>query len=98
MSGKLVNLAVQVLPESRSRHPYDIVDEAIKLIADSGFVYRVCPFETVVECTLDEGLDLIREIHKICRLAGAGKMMAYIKIQTDFEGDVKIDDKMEKYV
>ena len=32
----LVNVAIQVLPNSKSIHPYNIVDKAIELIQKSG--------------------------------------------------------------
>jgi uncharacterized protein YqgV (UPF0045/DUF77 family) len=97
MKEKLVNIAIQVLPESKTIHPYAIVDRAIKVIEEEGYPYKVCPFETVVECTLSQGLDLVGKIHKNCSLGGVDKMMTYIKIQSDFERDVFIQDKMEKY-
>jgi len=97
MKKKTINMAIQVLPGSADTHPYEIVDEAIKIIAGSGFPYQVCPFETVVECNLDEGLELIRKIHGQCRLSGADTLMTYIKIQTDFSENVTIENKMKKY-
>ncbi len=92
-----VNIAIQVLPESKTRGKYELVDEAIKVIIKSGYEYKVCPFETVVECTLPQGLELVEAIHNSCKEGGAEKMMAYIKIQSDFSNHVSIDDKMEKY-
>ncbi|VAW23527.1 hypothetical protein MNBD_BACTEROID01-2582 [hydrothermal vent metagenome] len=97
MMNNTVNVAIQVLPESTKKGKYELVDEAIKVIAASGFNYKVCPFETVVECTLDEALALVEEIHIACGLAGAEKMLTYLKIQVDFNSSVAIKDKMEKY-
>lgn len=97
MKNKQVNLAIQVLPVTDSGISYDIVDEAIRLIAESGHTYHVCPFETVVECTLEEALTLVEQVQKVCRSAGAKKMLTNIKLQIDFEGEVTIADKMEKY-
>ena len=44
-----VNLALQILPTSKTIHPYLIVDKAIEVIAVSGLRYKVTPFETVME-------------------------------------------------
>ena len=90
----LINLAIQVLPQSEIKEPYDIVDDAIKVIQESGLRYKVCPFETVVECTLEEGLRLISEVQKACYNS---KTMTYIKIESAADSDVFIDDKMNKY-
>lgn len=90
-------MAVQVLPEADRGISYAMVDEAIRVIGSSGHRYQVCPFETVVECTLEEALELVRQIHAACERAGTHRMLTYLKIQTDFGGDVTIEDKMEKY-
>ena len=46
---KQVNIAVQVLPFSKEYDVYPIVDEAIRIIKESGVKHRVTPFETVLE-------------------------------------------------
>ena len=92
-----INLALQVLPQSNETHPYAIVDKAIEVIANSGLPYKVCPFETVIEGSWDELMELVKKIHNVCYDNGTHKMMTYIKIQSDKQSDVRIDDKMEKY-
>ena len=92
-----VNVAFQVLPEADGEISYRVVDEAIRIISDSGLVYRVCPFETVVECTIQEATELVHRIHEACEKAGTRRMLTYLKIQADFTRDVEIADKMEKY-
>jgi uncharacterized protein YqgV (UPF0045/DUF77 family) len=92
-----VNVAFQVLPEADGEISYRVVDEAIRVITESGLTFRVCPFETVVECTLTEATDLVHKIHKACEKAGTRRMLTYLKIQADFTKDVEISDKMEKY-
>lgn len=93
----LINAAIQVLPRSGTKGTYELVDIAIELIQKSGLVYRVCPFETVVEGTFDEVMDLIKRIHLAVYAGGADEMIANIKIQTRNNQDVFIDDKMMKY-
>lgn len=92
-----VNLAIQVLPQSDSRHPYSIVDKAIELIQNSGLKYKVCPFETVIEGNWDEVMDIVKKVHEICYQNETTKMMTYIKIQSQNNEDVTIASKMEKY-
>lgn len=94
---KKINLAIQVLPQSDTRHPYSIVDKAIEAIQKSGLKYMVSPFETVVEGTWDEVMALVKEVHETCYANDTTKMMTYIKIQTQNNEDVTIADKMEKY-
>jgi uncharacterized protein (TIGR00106 family) len=92
-----VNVAIQVLPISSTRHPYEIVDIAIDLINKSGLKFVVTPFETVVEGDYDRIFQLIKDIHFTCHQAGAQEMICNIKIQSSSDTPVTIEDKMQKY-
>ena len=91
-----VNIALQILPTSKLIHPYQLVDKAIEIIANSGLKYRVTPFETVMEGNYDEIMIIVKKAQQACYDAGAESLMTYIKIQSSTE-DVTIDDKMVKY-
>ncbi|MEA2107167.1 MAG: thiamine-binding protein [Bacteroidota bacterium] len=92
-----VNVAVQVLPKSRIKEPYTLVDEAIKVINDSGLRYRVCPFETVIEGPYQDIMSVVEKLQEVCFEKGADEMLVYVKIQNRKNGNVTIEDKMEKY-
>lgn len=94
---KTINVAVQVLPEADGKIKYSLVDEAIEAIRKTGLKYRVCPFETVVECRYDELPGVLEAIHTACEKAGTQRMLTNLKIQVDFQNGVAIEDKMEKY-
>ena len=70
-----VNIALQVLPSSTTKHPYTIIDKAIELIQKSGLKYRVCPFETVIEGEYDQIMELIKKIQLECLDFGAEKLL-----------------------
>ena len=93
---KTVNIALQVLPTSTTVHPYLLVDKAIEVIEKSGLRYKGTPFETVMEGSYDEIMEVVKLAQEACYEAGAETMMTYIKIQSSRK-DVSIDDKMEKY-
>ena len=97
MGNNKINMALQVLPQAEGKNSYDLVDQAIHLIQESGLTYQVCPFETVIEGKFDELMDLVKRIHQELEKNGTEKLMTYIKIQTVFQQDVTIDDKMHKY-
>lgn len=97
MKNNKINLALQVLPQAEGKNSYDLVDQAIQVIAESGLTYKVCPFETVIEEKYDELMDLVKRVHEVLEENGTEKLMTYIKIQTVFQQDVTIDDKMQKY-
>jgi uncharacterized protein YqgV (UPF0045/DUF77 family) len=91
-----VNIALQILPTSKTIHPYLLVDKAIEVIAASGLHYKVTPFETVMEGSYDEIMQVVKQAQQACYNAGAESLMTYIKIQSSTM-DVSIEDKMEKY-
>ena len=93
---KTVNIALQILPTSKTIHPYLLVDKAIEVIAASGLRYKVTPFETVMEGSYDKIMEVVKAAQDACYTAGAESLMTYIKIQSS-TNDVSIDDKMEKY-
>ena len=92
-----VNVAVQVLPISKQKEAYDIVDSAIELIEKSGVKYIVTPFETVMEGSYDALMEVVKGVQNVCYSAGAEKVMCYVKIQSVANADVTIDDKIGKY-
>ncbi len=94
---RTINVAVQVLPEADGKIKYELVDKAIEAIVSAGFNYKVCPFETVVECTFEELPQLLGKVHEACNFAGTERMLTNLKIQVDFHKHVTIDDKLEKY-
>ena len=91
------NIALQILPTSKTTHPYSIVDAAIAVIAASGLKYRVTPFETVMEGNYDRIMEVVKLAQQACYDAGAESLMTYLKIQSNGNGDVNIEDKMGKY-
>jgi len=92
-----VNVALQVLPKSKTKDSYDVVDQAIKVIQESGLKYRVCPFETVIEGPYNEIMQVVQEVQEKCFDYGADELLVYIKIQTKKDSKVTINDKMAKY-
>ena len=97
MKDNKINLALQVLPQAKGKNSYDLVDSAIQIIESSGLKYKVCPFETVIEGKFDELMNLVKQVHEELKKNGTEKLMTYIKIQTVFQQDVTIEDKMSKY-
>jgi uncharacterized protein YqgV (UPF0045/DUF77 family) len=97
MKNHKINLAVQVLPSSNDKHPYDIVDKAIEYIQSTGIKHEVCPFETVLEGEYREIMDTVEKIQDVCYAAGATGLLVNMKIQSRQDGDVTIEEKTGKY-
>ena len=92
-----VNISLQLLPGSKTKDTYEIIDRAIEIIAASGIHYRVCPFETVMEGDYEEIMQLISKIHTECMEYGAENILSFIKVQISKDKDVLISDKTGKY-
>lgn len=92
-----VNVALQVLPSSESKHPYAIVDHAISIIAESGLKYKVCPFETVLEGEYNRIMEVVKKVQLACLDYGAESLISFVKIQMVKNMDVSIEDKTGKY-
>ncbi len=97
MTDHTVNVAIQVLPSGGKSFAYSVVDRAIETIAASGLIYRVCPFETVVEGSYEQVIQLMREIRDVCFEAGAEDILINMKWQIGHNKDISISDKMGKY-
>ncbi|WP_343307682.1 thiamine-binding protein [Chitinophaga niabensis] len=97
MHNHTINLALQILPQVAADKVYAVVDEAIAVIHNSGVKYRVCPFETVMEGTYDQLMEVVKQAQEVCFKAGAGQILVFMKIQNNSGGDVSIEDKTGKY-
>ncbi len=97
MKNKVVNIAVQILPFSTKLKSYDVVDQAIEVIACSGVKYRVTPFETVMEGRYERLMEIVQDVQSVCYEAGVDSVLCNIKIQSNKEGLVSIEDKTGKY-
>ncbi len=96
-TGNKILLAIQVLPTTNATHPYYVIDKMIELIASKGYKYLVCPFETVVECTLDDALMLVKEVHQECFKYDTQSLLINMKIHSIRNAHATIDDKIAKY-
>ncbi len=91
-----VNLSLQVLPRVPDERIYPVVDEVIKMIAETGLYYVVGPMETTIEGELDQLFEIVKKAQEICISEGATRVMSMIKLDYKPEG-VTIDEKIGKY-
>lgn len=96
MSNK-VNIAMQVVPLVNPEKLIYVIDQAINIVIDSGIKYRVCPFETVMEGTYNEIMDIVARAKDACMLAGANEVLINLKMQIAKDKDVLMHDKTSKF-
>lgn len=92
-----MNAAIQLLPGGEKSKAYDIIDQAIEIIKQSGLEYKVCPFETVIEGEYSAVTEIIRQIRDKSFEAGANDIIINLKLQFGAKKDILIQDKMSKY-
>ncbi|ASB50868.1 thiamine-binding protein [Alkalitalea saponilacus] len=93
-----VNVAVQVIPVAPNHDLYEIVDQAISVIINSGVKYQVTPFETVMEGDYNQLMEIVKQVQEVCYTAGADKIICFIKIESSRDNAVLIEDKTGKYI
>ena len=93
---KKITMAFQVIPKVEEAQIYAVVDEAIKVVENSGLVYEVGPMETTLEGEPDEIWAVIKDAMEACVQAGASRVMTNVKIDYVPQGST-IAEKISKY-
>ena len=96
MSNKKINAAIQLLPIDTKEVRWDVVDKAIAIIKHSGLNYKVCPFETVVEGSMKEVMNLIEKIKDTILEKDCEEILINIKIHAATR-DLTFDEKLTNY-
>jgi uncharacterized protein YqgV (UPF0045/DUF77 family) len=97
MENHKINAAIQLLPLSNNIDKYKIIDEAIALIKVSGLSYVVCPFETVVEGSYTEVMQLIENIKNSALQGQNEEIILNLKLHCNKHKNLFIDDKIGNY-
>jgi uncharacterized protein YqgV (UPF0045/DUF77 family) len=91
-----VHVAIQIVPISKG-HPYPIIDKAIEVIKNSGVDYRVGAMETVMQGDYKMLMEVAQKAQEVCLQSGADEIVVTMKVHAKKDGDVKWEDKLEKY-
>ena len=96
---KLANslISIQIIPKTKNGEdviPY--VDEAIKVIQDSGIKYEVHPLETTIEGEMEELFAIITKMNKRMIEIGSSNVITQIKVLYQPSG-ITMEDLTGKY-
>ena len=97
MHSFIVNAAIQLVPITQDRHPYDWVDEAIAIIQRSGITHEVGPFSTVLEGTYQQVTDVIHQVNEYLFEKGCPEWISNIQLQIRSGGPVTGEEKISKF-
>jgi uncharacterized protein (TIGR00106 family) len=95
MANSLVS--IQIIPKTKNGEdviPY--VDEAIKIIAESGLKYEVHPLETTIEGDLTTIFTLLTKMNERMMEIGSKNVISQIKVLYQPTG-ITMEDLTEKY-
>jgi uncharacterized protein YqgV (UPF0045/DUF77 family) len=94
---KIMNAGIQVVPVNIVDPTYSIVDKAIAVIQQSGMEYTVTPFETVVNGTMDQILQLIAQLKTTAEEAGADEIIINTRFHSKKTADNIFNSKIDKF-
>lgn len=92
-----VNVAIQLLPLTKTEKVFPLVDKAIEIIRSSGVKHVVCPFETVMEGDYTQIMNIVATIQEACLNDNAEDLIINLKIHIGKNKDIYISDKTDKY-
>ena len=98
MENRTINAAIQVVPLIGNPMAYQIVDECIAIIQQSGLHYEVGPFETAIDGTYEQIIDIITKIKNHCLTLNANEIIINTKMSFRKNGDALMDEKINKYM
>ncbi|MGE7182538.1 thiamine-binding protein [Peribacillus sp. NPDC006672] len=87
-------ISIQIIPKGENVIP--LVDEAIKIIDESGVKYEVHPLETTMEGELSELLSVIEKMNVRMIEIGSPNVISQVKILYQPSG-ITMDTLTEKY-
>lgn len=94
------SMAIQILPNiAETEKSVAVIDEVIAYIKTKNLSMVVCPFETVIEGTLDEMMEILKHSILLAEEAGQADVLTNIKIaySKGKQGVLSIDEKTTKH-
>lgn len=92
-----INAGLQVVPHAKNLQLYPIIDEAIKVIQNSGLRYIVTPMETVIEGYYDEVLEVVKKAQEAALASGAQELVVTLRLHIKKDSDVSFEEKTQKF-
>jgi uncharacterized protein YqgV (UPF0045/DUF77 family) len=86
MDHQYINASIQLIPINSSA-AYNLIDEAIRLIQSKGIQHQVTPFNTVVDCTYQEWINLVHEINNLMNTKSHNEWLLQLSLHAKAETD-----------
>jgi uncharacterized protein (TIGR00106 family) len=89
--------SIQILPLATQLHPYRWVDEAIAVIKASGIQYQVNAFDTVLEGSYRQVMQVIEQINDQLCSQGCEEWITHLQIQIRSQKGVTASEKISPH-
>ena len=96
MKSKIINIGLQLVPLDINER-YEMIDDVIALIKSKQYKTVVTPFDTVVECTFEQGTALMNEINAILQQQENLTWLLNVRVHANNAENVSIDSKTDKH-
>lgn len=88
-----ISASIQILPLATELHPYRWVDAAIAVIKKSGIQYQVNAFDTVLEGTYYEVMQVIEQVNDHLCAQGCEEWITHLQLQIRSQQGVTASEK-----
>jgi uncharacterized protein YqgV (UPF0045/DUF77 family) len=92
---KIIHIGIQVVPMIIREQAFPVIDQVIAAIAAHEFRYAVTPFETVVECSFEEAMQLLQECHAMMNQSFQGEYLINARFHIHTDEAVHWEDKVK---
>ena len=94
MTNHNITLGIQIIPKSSTgTDTYKLVDHAIDVIQKSGVKHLITPFETVMEGSYNDLMNISQAAQKAVLDAGADECLVYYRIHYRKDAPVNFEEK-----
>jgi uncharacterized protein YqgV (UPF0045/DUF77 family) len=91
-----INLGIQLVPLNNDTN-FKLIDEAIAIIKKHNFKTIVTPFETVVECSFEEGTAILNQLNELCNNHSNLTWLLNVRIHAKTGADIIMEHKTAKH-
>lgn len=98
MHAHTICASIQILPLATELHPYQWVDEAIAVIKASGIQHQVNSFDTVLEGTYREVMQVIEQVNDQLCSQGCEEWITHLQIQIRSQQGVTAGEKTSPHL
>ena len=89
-------MGIQLVPLNIDAN-FDLIDEAIAIIKKHDYKTTVTPFETVIECTFEQGTNVLNELNLLCNMHDNLTWLLHVRIHAKTGSDIIMENKTEKH-